>query len=115
MAKYILFDTETTGAATEDRIIQIGGMIINTKTDIEAAVKRVREVMEGEDSAAIRSEADALGQSVQEVGAQMYADQPQEGGPEDMGGDPTSEQPPAADETGDEDEDVVDGEFSNAE
>jgi molecular chaperone DnaK len=87
----------------------------NTKTDIEAAVKRVREVMEGEDSAAIRSEADALGQSVQEVGAQMYADQPQEGGPEDMGGDPTSEQPPAADETGDEDEDVVDGEFSNAE
>ncbi len=35
MSKYILFDTETTGASQEDRIIQIGGMIINSKTDIE--------------------------------------------------------------------------------
>ncbi|MEA3499328.1 MAG: exonuclease domain-containing protein [Campylobacterota bacterium] len=35
MAKYILFDTETTGASTEDRIIQIGGMVISTKTDID--------------------------------------------------------------------------------
>ena len=35
MSKYILFDTETTGAAEEDRIIQIGGMIIGSKTDIE--------------------------------------------------------------------------------
>jgi DNA polymerase-3 subunit epsilon/exodeoxyribonuclease X len=35
LSKYILFDTETTGAAVEDRIIQIGGMIINSKTDIE--------------------------------------------------------------------------------
>jgi DNA polymerase-3 subunit epsilon/exodeoxyribonuclease X len=35
VAKYILFDTETTGAAQEDRIIQIGGMIVSSKTDIE--------------------------------------------------------------------------------
>ena len=35
MAKYILFDTETTGMNEEDRIIQIGGMIINTKTNID--------------------------------------------------------------------------------
>jgi len=35
MAKYILFDTETTGASTEDRIIQIGGMIISSKIDVE--------------------------------------------------------------------------------
>ncbi len=35
MPKYILFDTETTGAAQEDRIIQIGGMIISSKTNIE--------------------------------------------------------------------------------
>lgn len=33
--KYILFDTETTGNEQEDRIIQIGGMIVNSKTDIE--------------------------------------------------------------------------------
>jgi len=35
MPKYILFDTETTGASAEDRIIQVGGMIISSKTDIE--------------------------------------------------------------------------------
>ena len=35
MAKYILFDTETTGASKEDRIIQIGGMIISSKTQID--------------------------------------------------------------------------------
>ena len=29
MAKYILFDTETTGNQEEDRIIQIGAMIIS--------------------------------------------------------------------------------------
>ncbi|HIP13226.1 MAG TPA: 3'-5' exonuclease [Arcobacter sp.] len=35
MAKYVLFDTETTGASAEDRIIQIGAMVVNSKTDIE--------------------------------------------------------------------------------
>ena len=35
MAKYVLFDTETTGNQDEDRIIQIGAMIVNSKIDIE--------------------------------------------------------------------------------
>ena len=35
MAKYVLFDTETTGNREEDRIIQIGAMIVHDKTDIE--------------------------------------------------------------------------------
>jgi len=35
MAKYILFDTETTGTLEEDRIIQMGGMIVHSKIDIE--------------------------------------------------------------------------------
>ncbi len=35
MAVYILFDTETTGNAEKDRIIQIGGMILRSKSDIE--------------------------------------------------------------------------------
>ena len=35
MATYILFDTETTGAEQEDRIIQIGGMVIKSKTQID--------------------------------------------------------------------------------
>lgn len=35
MAKYILFDTETTGAGANDRIIQIGAMIVHGRDDIE--------------------------------------------------------------------------------
>lgn len=35
MAKYILFDTETTGGLEEDRIIQIGAMIVHGKDNIE--------------------------------------------------------------------------------
>ena len=35
MTKYVLFDTETTGNAEEDRIIQIGGMIVSGKNEIE--------------------------------------------------------------------------------
>ncbi|MDF1878406.1 3'-5' exonuclease [Sulfurimonas sp. SAG-AH-194-C20] len=35
MAKYILFDTETTGNQDEDRIIQVGAMIVDTKGKVE--------------------------------------------------------------------------------
>jgi DNA polymerase-3 subunit epsilon/exodeoxyribonuclease X len=35
MAKYILFDTETTGNQDEDKIIQIGAMIVHSKDNIE--------------------------------------------------------------------------------
>lgn len=35
MAKYILFDTETTGANEEDKIIQIGMMIVHNKNEVE--------------------------------------------------------------------------------
>ena len=36
MAYYVLFDTETTGAAQEDRVIQFGAMIVDTKGKVEA-------------------------------------------------------------------------------
>ncbi len=35
MAKYILFDTETTGNQEQDRIIQVGAMIVSSKDSIE--------------------------------------------------------------------------------
>jgi len=35
MAKYILFDTETTGNKEEDRIIQVGAMIVDSKGKVE--------------------------------------------------------------------------------
>ena len=35
MAKYVLFDTETTGAGTQDRIIQVGAMIVHSRDEID--------------------------------------------------------------------------------
>ena len=35
MAKYILFDTETTGNQEEDKIIQVGAMIVDSKGEVE--------------------------------------------------------------------------------
>ena len=35
MAKYVLFDTETTGTQSTDRIIQVGAMVIHSKDNIE--------------------------------------------------------------------------------
>jgi len=35
LAKYILFDTETTGNQEEDKIIQIGAMVVHSKDEIE--------------------------------------------------------------------------------
>ncbi len=35
MAKYVLFDTETTGNQEPDRIIQVGAMIVHSKNEIE--------------------------------------------------------------------------------
>ncbi|MDQ7047043.1 MAG: exonuclease domain-containing protein [Sulfurovum sp.] len=35
MAKYILFDTETTGTSENDRIIQVGAMIVHGRDEIE--------------------------------------------------------------------------------
>ncbi len=35
MAKYVLFDTETTGNQEQDRIIQVGAMIVHSREEIE--------------------------------------------------------------------------------
>jgi len=35
MTKYVLFDTETTGNQADDRIIQVGAMVIGSKGDVE--------------------------------------------------------------------------------
>jgi len=35
MAKYILFDTETTGNQEQDRIIQVGAMVVHSRDEIE--------------------------------------------------------------------------------
>ncbi len=35
MTKYVLFDTETTGNQSEDRIIQVGAMVVGAKGEVE--------------------------------------------------------------------------------
>ena len=35
MTKYVLFDTETTGNQSDDKIIQVGAMVIGSKGNIE--------------------------------------------------------------------------------
>ncbi|MDK2982272.1 MAG: molecular chaperone DnaK [Chloroflexota bacterium] len=82
----------------------------NLKTEVNEQIAKVREVMNGDDVAAIRAESDKLGQSIQKIGANMYqqpgSDQ-SAGGPEAGGG---NEGPSGGSDDG---EDVVDGEFKN--
>ena len=39
MAYYVLFDTETTGASQEDRVIQFGSLIVDQRGNIEVIYK----------------------------------------------------------------------------
>lgn len=45
MAKYILFDTETIGSQEEDRIIQVGAMIVDAKGEVEVFDELCRTVL----------------------------------------------------------------------
>jgi len=76
------------------------------KTSVEAKVSVVREALNSEDAATIKSATEELFQEIQKIGAAAY-EQP---GPAAGGGDGTT--PPEGE--GPADEDVVDGEFRNA-
>jgi molecular chaperone DnaK len=71
----------------------------DVRSEAEGKVKELKEAMEGADVAAIRRQAEQLGQVLQKAGAAMY----EAAGPETP--------PPAG---GEGDEDVVEGEFSEA-
>jgi molecular chaperone DnaK len=75
----------------------------DVKSEVEGKIADCRSVLEGQDIAAIQSAVQELSESLQKVGASMYQEQP--GSPPPEGEDFT---PP------DEDEDVVEGEFSEA-
>jgi molecular chaperone DnaK len=76
------------------------------KSQVEDRVGKVRQVMNSEDSEAIRRETDALNQVVSQVGAAAY----QQAGP--AAGQP-GEGPQPGPQSGPEGEDVVDGEYRN--
>ena len=86
-----------------------------TKKEVEEAIASLRGLMNNEDPAAIRTATEALGQSIQKIGASMYQQQPEageQGAPGEQQGQPgadsNSGNPPDGDAG-----DVVDGEFKS--
>ena len=96
--------------AAEKALREFGDKIpADLKSNGEDHVAKVREVMDSEDVESIRSATEALNEVIQQIGAAAY----QQAGPEV--GIPGEGEPEAGPESapGDEDEDVVDGEFRN--
>ena len=87
----------------------------DTKKEVEEAIASLRGLMNNEDAGAIRTATEALGQSIQKIGASMYQQQPEageQGAPGEQQGQPgadsNSGNPPDGDAG-----DVVDGEFKS--
>jgi molecular chaperone DnaK len=96
--------------AAEKALREFGDKIpADLKSNVEDHVAKVREVMDSEDAESIKSATEALNEVIQQIGAAAY----QQAGPEV--GTPGGGEPEAGPESapGDEDEDVVDGEFRN--
>ncbi len=73
----------------------------DVKARTQERIEAVRKALEGNNTDAIRREAEALAQQLQTVGASMYQQQPGGSGPAQTGGDGAGE-------------DVIDGEFTEA-
>jgi molecular chaperone DnaK len=100
-------------AYTAEKLLRDSGDKIDdtVKTDINDKIAKLRETMNGEDTAAIRKQTEELGQAVQAVGASMYQQQQQAGGQET--GEAGQAGPSGESSDGPSDEDIVDGEFKN--
>ncbi|MEA3349161.1 MAG: molecular chaperone DnaK [Chloroflexota bacterium] len=91
------------------------------KTTVEAKIKEVREVLEDEnaDTETLTRVTDELGKEIQQIGAAAYQQQPGAGPMPGAGaaGPAGPQSPPPGGQSGSDDngdEDIVDGEFSNA-
>jgi molecular chaperone DnaK len=74
----------------------------DARSDVEAKMKALRDVLDGDDVGTIRRRSEELRQAVQQMGAKMYE-----------GGAGSGATPPPGDAgAGDEDEDVIEGEFN---
>jgi molecular chaperone DnaK len=96
--------------AAEKALREFGDKIpAELKSNVEDHVAKVREVMDSEDVESIKSATEALNEVMQQIGAAAY----QQAGPEV--GSPGEGEPETGTDSapGDEDEDVVDGEFRN--
>ena len=72
------------------------------KSEVEAKSAEVKKIMQGDDVAAIKSATEALGQTIQKIGASVYQQGPAAGGAE-----PGPDSGPSSNDAG---PDVVDGE-----
>jgi molecular chaperone DnaK len=105
-------------AYTAEKLLRDNGDKIDdaTKKDITDKVAKLREIMNGEDTANIRKQTEELGQAVQAVGASMYQQQQQQGGgqaPGGSGGQGGPSGPSSQGGEGPSDEDIVEGDFKD--
>ncbi|MCP4543305.1 MAG: molecular chaperone DnaK [Chloroflexi bacterium] len=77
----------------------------NLRSDAEAKIEALKQALQGSDTNAIRQRTEELSEMLQQVGAAMY----QEADPSAPPPPPTGDESPAGD-----DEDVIEGEFSEA-
>jgi molecular chaperone DnaK len=78
------------------------------RSETEGKIEALKTALQGDDIAQIRQRTEELSQSIQQIGATMY-DSAGAGAPPPPGAGPAEEGPSAAD-----DEDVIEGEFSEA-
>ncbi len=102
-------------AYTAEKLLRENGDKIddNTKKDITDKVAKLRELLNSEDTAALRKQAEELGQAIQAVGASMYQQQQQQAGGQADPGAGQSGPSDGGGQGGPSDEDIVDGEFKN--
>jgi molecular chaperone DnaK len=97
-------NADNTAYAAEKALKEFGDKVpADTKSEIETKVAEVKKVAEGEDVPAIKAATESLGESIQKIGASVYAQNPPTG----------TTQAPAEGEAGSNPEgepDVVDGE-----
>jgi molecular chaperone DnaK len=97
--------------ATEKALRELGDKVPeNVKNDVEAKIQEVRDALAGSDVSLIQKKTDELGETMQHIGASVY-EQP---GATPEPGESSAEPPEAADEDEPPTEDVVEGEFEEA-
>ncbi|HLA43433.1 MAG TPA: molecular chaperone DnaK, partial [Aggregatilineales bacterium] len=99
---------ETTIFTAEKSLRELGEQIpAEVKSDIEVKVAETRKALEGSDLQNIKAATDALGLAIQQMGASMYGDMAGDNAASDSGFEGYTEEP------GGDDEDVIEGEFSD--
>ncbi len=88
----------------------------DVKEKVQAKIDEVNAVLENEDADTdtLNRVSDELGAEIQKIGESMYQQPGQEGGMPDFDAEGEPQDPPPSDDSGPDDEDIVDGEFRSA-